>query len=316
MRRHVLWILLTGAAACVGCQGRPGYRFLHLIGLVEKPLVMGFVIDANATPAPGSKPLNPFAPYKGLRAALGASIGRRVIPDLYFPFQVEPNLELGICHVAVLSPWQYARLQHRERFAVLAADVDTRGRASRAALLLTPAESEVRTVEQLRGRKVAFGPAADARTYQAGLILLEEHGVKRGDLALELLPVPGSVRNMPNMKAVLSDVRSGGCVAGFVDSAVWEALPEHAADSDEAARDQFRVLAETMRVPDRLLVASPRLDAALVERMRACLLALDEHNSQVLRPMGISGFKAADRLTLEACARLANPEDAAGGEER
>jgi len=290
--------------ATVGCLGRPSYRLLHVIGLAEKPLVVSLVLERSPDESNPPPLLNPFEPYGELFKALGQAAGSKVIGDLCFPFQLEPNLGLGICHLAIVSPLQYAQITHREPFEVLAVAADEKDRAARSALLVVAASSPIQTVEELRGRKVAFGPLADARTHHAGLMLLAEHGLSATDLSLELLPLPGSLKHFPHMRGVAQSVINGSSDAGLIDVAAWERFPESDARPDEPVRDKLRVLAATVPLPDALILRSPTLDDATAGKVRQFLLSAASTAPDALRPLHLGGYHAPTPELLDTCVRV------------
>lgn len=294
--------------ACVGCQGGIGPRFLNLIGLSQKPLVTTLVVD-QSEPAVGLVQLvNPFTPYRELYDRMGRALDRAVVHDMCLPFQLGPNLELGIAHLALVSPVQYLALGSPEPYRVLAVTADEKGRTARRAMLITAAGSPIESVEALRGRTVAFGPGSDGRTRHAGLLLLREHGLARTDLSLEVLPVPGSLKSFPKSKDVAQSVLNGSSDAGFIDEAYWESLPEIASEKGQPARSRFRVLGETIAVPEQLVIASPVLPQADVERIREFLLNVGRSDPEALRPLAISGFEPATPELLTACMELTGLE--------
>jgi ABC-type phosphate/phosphonate transport system substrate-binding protein len=297
-----IFLLLTGAG---GCQST-GLRFLNLVGLEKDPLVIALVAQQQKS-GPEVNPLallNPFGPYERLQSALRAELGRPVAWDLCFPVQLEPGLNTGFFHLALISPLEYARLPQPERFTVVAVPADERGQVARPAVLVVAADSAIQSVEDLRGKTVAFGPANDSRTHAAALELLAQHGLKPGDLSLELLPLPGSLKHMPNMRAVAQSVMHASSDAGFIDAAAWEAFPELAEREDDPARGRLRVIAKTSAVPEQLVVGSPKLDQAVMEKVRAALLALERAHPEALRPLHVSSYQVPTDELIQACRRL------------
>jgi ABC-type phosphate/phosphonate transport system substrate-binding protein len=299
-------LTLVGAGGC----GSAPLRLLSLIGVSKGPLVVALV--AERRPAKDDSPLaalrlNPFAPYDQLQAVLRDGLGRPVGWDLCFPLQLESSLAIGLSHMAIISPADYAHLQNRERFPVIAVPVDEGPRVVHPAVLVVRADAAVKSVEELRGKIVAFGPAGDSRTHLAALELFARHGLKATDLSLELLPVPGSLKHMSNARAVAQTVMNFSSEAGFIDQADWEEFPEHAERRDDPARDRLKVIAETIALPDQLIVASPKLDAATLQKVREILLAADREHPEALAPLHVTAYQAPTAEMLKACALLAEP---------
>lgn len=288
--------LLSGAWGC-----RLELPFLSFRG-GQDALLIGLV--ARQDVAPGENPLellNPLGPYEALRDAMQQELGRPVRLDLCLRPLLEPCLRDGHYGVAILSPYEYALLPGPERFEIIAVSTDAAARPARSALLVVAATSTAQTIADLRGRKIAFGLQRDARAHAAGLELLGEHGLSRGDLSLEVLPLPGSLRTFPKPRDVMQAVVNGSYDAGFVDEASWESLP---AGGDSLTRGRMRVLGRTAALPDLIVLASPKLDAAQRERLSQTLLALGHKRPDALRPLNIAGFAAIPADVRAACLRL------------
>ncbi len=304
-------VLIGLLLAAAGCQsGAPGTEFLSLVGLSKKPVVVAL------TPEPGV--LNPFATYEPLRKKMEQAFGRPVRLDLALPkLQLEPNLDLGLYHFAIVGMGDYAGIGRRGRFDVLAVSVDEHGRKGRPALLIVPATSKIEKVEDLRGKTVAFGPAQDARTTLAALALLREHGISKTDLSLQLLPVPGSLKHFQKMREIAQSVMNYSSDAGFIDVAAYDGLPETTSVENEPARDRLRVIARTMAVPDKVVLRSPKADDKTAAQFTQFLLTSGENHADALHALRLSGFEApsgtlellCDKLTSVAPAREAAPTE-------
>jgi ABC-type phosphate/phosphonate transport system substrate-binding protein len=299
-----LTCLLVLLAAAAGCQTARSL-LLSVIGVEKKPLAVALVMDVK--PEAALAVLNPFPRYAALQQALAQELGRPVAVDPCFAFQAQRELETGWYHVAVVTPVQYARLPEPLTANVLVVPVDAQGRTARAAVLVVRADSSVRAAADLRGQSVAFGPEDDSRTHHAALQLLREAGLARTDLALEVLPVPGSLKHLPTAQSVLQAVIRGSAAAGFVDEAAWEELPD-TGGPDEPARDMLRIVGRTAALPDRLFVASPQLDEATADAVREALLRVGTQRPDALSPLGISGYAVPDAELLRACRALSGSQ--------
>ncbi len=286
-------VLTTALVATLGCASG-AVRFLNLIGLSERPLVVLHVAAQQRETGEGTvaKLIDPFAPYRGIRQALGKDIQRTVVPELCFSFQIEPSLRVGTSHLAVVSPLDYARLGNKDDFPIVAVPVDRSGQVARPALLVVKQDSPIQSVPELARKRVAFGPADHPRTHIAALKLLQENGVTRSNLSLELLPVPGTLRHRESAADIARDVASGATAAGFVDAHDWDALPETSTDK-QIGRDRLRILAKTQEVPYRLIIASPTLERQTVVAVRDFFLRAGTEHADAM-PLNLSGFAAVE----------------------
>ncbi len=324
MRRNAT--TLSAGVVCLllplsaGCYQSTGLRVLNFLGLEREPVVLALVAESRAPGAPNLlEVINPYAPYEPLQQALAKEIGRPVALELCFPLQLEPSLRTGMYDLAIISPAQYARFAGDKLPPVLAVATDAGGTLARPGLLIAPSAGGAARVADLKGKMVAFGPAEDSRTHYAALQLLARHGVRREDLSLELLPLPGSLRHLPDCKSVVQAVQSGAAAAGFVDEAAWRDLPA-SGKAGEASQAGLRVLDKTIDLPDRLVVASAALDSEAAEKARRFLLAAREKAPKVLKPLRVAGYSEPHKTLLEACRELSPgpmeppTEDAAAAE--
>jgi ABC-type phosphate/phosphonate transport system substrate-binding protein len=285
-----------------GCQST-GLRLLNLMGLEPHPLSVALVADR---PTDAVQAVNPFAAFKPLQAALADELGRPVAVDVCFSFQVESGFATGWYDLAVVTPTQFARLKDPAAVRTLCVAVDRQGRTARSALLVVPAESQVQSVQDLRGRVVAFGPAEDGITHHGAVQYLRSQGLWPEDLALDLLPIPGSLRHYADGRATADALLSGSAAAGFIDEADWQDLPE---TGDGAPRDQLRIVARTPALPIKLLIASPRLDPATADAVRDFALRVGTTRPDALAGLPISGYQEPDDALVQACRTLNPPTE-------
>jgi ABC-type phosphate/phosphonate transport system substrate-binding protein len=288
-----------------GCDGKP-IPLLKLSDDEARPLQLGIVADRRCEPL--ENPLDlffPFESFEPLRAALGRELGRPVDFGLCFLFTADEYLCDGLFDLAILSPVQYANLPDRERFPVLALARDKHGRTVASGLLVVAGGGEIRSVADLRGKVVAFGPPRDSRTHCAALRRLAELGIRPADLAPSPLPARGALKTLPGSQEVACSVLEGSSHAGWIDEGYWEGLPESAAEAQGPSRVTLRVIDRTIAIPELLVVGSSRLDASTRRRIEGFLYTLGNRQPEVLRPLGLSGFEPPGEEVLAACARLA-----------
>lgn len=289
-------------ASLVGCRSGGGLPLLNLLPSGNKNIVVGLASDPKPLFADDKiEPINPLERFEPWRKAAQTEIGRPVLLDFSFEIQLVPNLNLGIWQFACLTPAQYARIPERDRPAVLATSVDAKGRAGRSGLLVVAAGSPVQKPADLRGKVIGFGPERETRVHAGGLKLLESSGLKKTDLSLEVLPVPGSVKAFPNPRAVVQSVINASSEAGFIDEAFFESLPPTAADKSEPSQDKLRVIGKTEATPDWLVVAGPKADGPTRDRFKSYLLEMGKKQPDGLKKLEISGYAEPTPQLLAAC---------------
>jgi ABC-type phosphate/phosphonate transport system substrate-binding protein len=310
--RFSVWLAVFGVVSAAGCHA-PSLRFLSAVGLSEQPLGVALVTDKATVGV--LQAINPFPPYASLRKALSEHLGRPVGMDVCFTFQVGPLFSTKVYDMAIVTPEEYSRLDESVRSRVVAVSVDAQGRMARSALLVVAADSDLREIADLGGKVVAFGPAGDSRSHYAALRLLERAGLKKSDLALEPLPLPGSLKHMPDGKSVALSIISGKSAAGFIDEADWERFPEHSTDTGVPARDRLRVIGRTAALPDQLFIAAAHVDELTFERVRSFLLAVGDEQPEAVEKLGVAGYRVPTEDVLEACSSITQPAASEEAEE-
>lgn len=289
-------------AMLTGC--RSGLPVLNLLPL-GRPLVVSAVAeDPTAFLAAAPRGILESLPNETtFHGALSAALERPVVTELCLPFQAQICLGTGFHQLAILNASQLARIGGPSKFPIVAVGVDEQGRNARSALLVAPASSNLQNPTDLRGKIVAFGPVQDPRTHLAAVDYLQASGVSVNELSLELLPIAGSLKHLPNDRAVLQSVQNGSSAAGFVDEATFESLPESAA-SGELSRGGLKVLARTPPVPLVLIVRSPNLPEADVEAVREALVTARDRRPSLAAALNVSGYADPDPAVIALCSGL------------
>lgn len=306
VRRGVVALLLVSVTLQAGCRSG-GVPFINLLGL-DKPVVMAIVLEERSDESVNPlRILNPAEPYEPLRVAMGEKINRPVAIDLALPIQIVPGLRDRFYHLAMLSPYQYAKLPERDALTVLAISNETADGQEPAALLVVKKDATIDAVENLRGKTVAFGPEGASLTDIAAQQLLAEHGLTLQDLKLQLLPIPGAPLRYADTRALLAAVDAGRADAGFVDERWWNTLPPTTQAGEELSQNDFRVLATTPRYPAYVVARSPKLSDDELRQLKAFFADVGRDKPTTLRPLRVGGFQLATGDELSRCQRLAIP---------
>jgi phosphonate transport system substrate-binding protein len=155
------------------------------------------------------------------------------------------------------------------------------------AVIAVPADSPIRHLKELDGKRVSF-PSSDAFVaYAVPLVALKRAGVKVEE-------VFGG-----NQEGTLAQVKARRVEAGAVNSRF---LTQYA----EREHVQFREIYVSEGFPDLAVIAHPRVPAASVERVRRALLgmAADPAAAPILVQGKFKGFEAASDRDYEGVRRI------------
>lgn len=181
-----------------------------------------------------------------------------------------------------LNQLQYLQAHERAGYQAIA-KLCTATTCTISALLVTRQDSGISTLAQLRGKTVAFGDRSAMVSYLLARSLLRQAGLHDGDYKTVF------THNPPN---ALLAVYNGAAAAAGVGSPVFE-QPEVIKHVD---RQRIRVLAKSMPIPQLPFAVRGDLDAGLVARIRAALIALADQPGglELLRNIGATRLISAE----------------------
>lgn len=261
-----------------------------------------------------------FLPKWGLlNDDLALHLNEPVAFELLKPWQISVHLGTGRLKFAFLSARDYCEVASTDNHKILAVPIDNRGRTTRRGLIVVPPNSPVQSLPELKGLRFHFLPEGDDLN-DAALGALLEAGVVKTDLDKGLLGLELDTRHISSAEVVKSVVLEGKA-AGVIDETDYEQWPEKGGalllPIPLPSKDQVRVIAKTVLVPNGPFVVSNETPPELAEKVGNYLLnVVSQHKLQnrlVLDPLDYKGFAPPiDRKEYEAffaiCRKLYPPE--------
>jgi ABC-type phosphate/phosphonate transport system substrate-binding protein len=255
------------------------------------------------------------AEFRALHPALETCLGWPV----RFPAQPDgpalaQQLKQGHIDYAILSAAEYAAIDDTSELTLLASGVNVLGKTARKAYLVVKANSHVKTVSDCRGKRFAFGTHGGLLTDIAAQHALEAAGVPVKDLLLELLtPPPLAFEGRLYLKGdtartIANDITVN---AGVIDEIAYEKMPETGGNFITGpSRDQFKIVGETVSVPEIVVVAGPAAEPDLTAKLKGYLLNRLKDDKRVCGQLGVRGFSVPDREAYDAVRKLRSPPQA------
>ncbi len=189
--------------------------------------------------------------------------------------------------LAFVHPVGYV-LANREARATIVAKNLWHGKATFTARFWVRKESGLKSLEELRGRTIAFVDPASSSGYIYPMVLLMQRGLVRNrDPKTFFREVVFAGSHDAGMRALLN---------GHVDALASFDLAREQYLKDPAERERIAWVAETPEIPEAGLAAREGLDPATVARVRAALLQLrgPAYAALLKRFYDIDGFAPAD----------------------
>lgn len=284
-------------------------RMLAAIGLASLVIVCstgcqsgtGAVSEAEMVQI-GSTQASLFGPpaaFRALHPLLESCLGRPVrFVDQPDGPALAAQLEQGRIAYAILTAGEYASIEDPSKLKVLVTGVNELGKTSRMAHLVVKAGSHVKEIADCRGKRFAFGTVHDLLTDVAAQRALEAAGVSVKDLLQELLTPPpygfqGRLYCREDVaKTIVNDITVN---AGVIDEIAFSKMPKTGGNFITGpSQDQFKIVGQTVSVPEMAVVAGPSADAALTAKLVDLLLHKVKDNERACRELGVRGFTESD----------------------
>lgn len=225
--------------------------------------------------------------WNALASYLSAETGEKISVSGIPPLRMDKEMETGGVTLAIMNPVSAVTAIHKNYAKPLATMKDN-GLAQFAGVIITRAGSGINTVNDLKGKSViAFQPSS-AGAYVFQMYYLQTHGIDpKHDFS--------SLRQATRQDDIVMAVQKGLVNVGFVRSGILEEMAKegkvkladfHVIDSKT---DSLNLLHSTPLYPEWFLVASNKLDAQLVAKIKAATLKLTPEHPAA-RGAEIDGF--------------------------
>ncbi|MBN2561883.1 MAG: PhnD/SsuA/transferrin family substrate-binding protein [Phycisphaerae bacterium] len=264
------------------------------------------IVQIGSTKAPGL--FGPPAEFCALHPRLEECLGKPVY------FRVQPDgpalamqLEQGNIAYAILSATEYAAIEDPSKLTLLASGVNALGKTSRKAYVVVKAHSHVKTILDCKGKRFAFGTYGDLLTDVAVQRDLEEAGVPVKNLLTEILPPPVAFDGRLYLKSDVAKTIANDITvnAGVIDEVYYESMPDTGGNLITGpSKDQFKIVGETVAVPEMVVVAGPAAESTLTQKLKDYLLNKVKGDENVCQQLGVKAFAPADKGAYDAARKL------------
>ena len=236
---------------------------------------------------PSNIPTELFKASEAFGAELGKKLGLSI--KIYMPTDyvgVVEALRNKTADIAFVHPAGYVLANREAKAQIVAVDV-WHGKTSYTSRIFVRKDSGFKSVEELRGKTIAFADPASTSGYVYPMVLLMKKGlVKNRDPKTFFKEAMFAGTHEAALLALLN---------GSVDAvASFDLAPEQYL-KDKQRVDKLTYIAETDPIPEAGMVVREGLDPALVKKLQDALMAF---NAPQYRPIlkdfyGIDGFAPA-----------------------
>lgn len=176
----------------------------------------------------------------------------------------------GRADLTYIGPTPYVQARDRSPIRILAGEAET-GQAFYQSAVVARASSPINSLADLKGKRMAFGAAISMSSTVAPTLMLEQAGVRLGDLS-------GHAQLDRHERVALSVLHGDFDAGGLRFDIARQYLPRG-----------LKIIASSQPLPPHVIACSATFPAALEARARAALIAPDEH--------GLSAFQALGEAT-------------------
>jgi phosphonate transport system substrate-binding protein len=237
---------------------------------------------------PSQKPTDLLAAGEEFGRVLGGLVGTPVRVTVASDYAaVIEALRNQTADLAFVHPAGYV-LANREAKARIVAKNQWHGKTTFTARFYVKKSSGIKTLEDLRGKTMAFVDPASSSGYIYPMVMLMQRGlVKNRDPKTFFREVTFAGSHDASMRALLH---------GHVDSIVSFDMAREQYLKDPAERDSITFVAETPPIPEAGIAAREKLDPATLAKVREALLKIGgpQHAALLKRLYDIDGFEPAE----------------------
>jgi phosphonate transport system substrate-binding protein len=237
---------------------------------------------------PSQKPTDLMAAGEAFAQALGKLVGAPVRVTVASDYAaVIEALRNRSADLAFVHPAGYV-LASREARATIVAKNQWHGKTSFTSRVYVRRDSGLKTLEDLRGKTIAFVDPASSSGYVYPMVMLIQRGLVKGrDPKTFFREVVFAGSHDASLRALLN---------GHVDAIASFDMAREQYLKDPAERERITWVAETPPIPEAGIAARDGLPPATVDRVRAALLQMrgPAYAPLLKRLYDIDGFEPAD----------------------
>ena len=265
--RITIWltaIIVMNTLAFFGCDSGPERKEIDLKDTVTEAEIkehaaagnmdiLRFGFDLRASPQEDARQYLPFLRY--LEDATGYRFDLRFTPK---NVKIVDDLGQGVVQFAAIGAGSYIEARARYGVVPLARGLNIHGKAEYRSVIFTHPQSPVKKIQDLRGKRFAFGSITSTQGHVIPRIILAESGLTLDDLSA--YEYAGSHRNCANV------VVAGGFDAGGMQDIMGKNM--------EAA-GLIRIIKTSNYYPSSGIVANKEVPAEKLAKVKQALLDFD-----------------------------------------
>lgn len=208
--------------------------------------------------------------FEPLGAYLEKKLGRRIVLSHVNTFDFVERAQRKEFDVLQSNGYIYVNVKEKTGGTLLAREVKSDTGKETGGLIVVRADSPIRILADLKGKKMAFGPVLSPGGYLAQYHTMLSAGLDPEKTLAGYTFLPGAWQHEKVVYAILY---------GAVDAGAVKVGDIERMDAEGKVRkSDFRVIAASAPVPNCTFFALPHVDAGAAESFRDALLALTDRD--------------------------------------
>ncbi len=285
MLTHGRLIATVFLALISGCTvGRPGPagKAPFSIGMIDKDY---FQVVRRFTPL-----------AEELSKGLGQPVQIKSDRDIQ---QLDTHLteQADYCGLIYVDPVEFCRINEEHPLSAVAVRTNSAGSTSEVGLIVVPKNSSIKTLDDLKGKRFAFGPYESPHMFYNVLELF-----KAGQMPTAMLKNATYSRDSV---AVAQRLVLKWSDAGVVTQTWWQTSTDRAGDIRRLLKDELRIIAQTEPLPLSVWAATASVSPARRQQLSKILTEGASGNQRVLSAFDSQGFAPVQESDMAVvCERI------------
>ncbi len=206
-----------------------------------------------------------------------------------------------------IDPYGYIKLSDKYGIYAIVTASKPKSGASYKGIIIVRKDSGIDKIDDLKGKRIKFGPRDSSAKYFAPVVLLKEHGIGAGDLGKVIY---GGDCDEISFSVYVKEVDAGAiCDYSFPKkTGSAEKIREYKIET-VIEPDELKIIGSTISIPNWPVASCRHTDKDIADKVRQILVNLNEKNPddmEILKRLHLKGFETASDKDYDGMRELAD----------
>lgn len=231
--------------------------------------------------------------YANFNKLLSEKINAKITLKTYKSLdQLSNALKNGDVEFSIVSPTDYLKLHETAEVNAIATKLNKGGTAFCQGTIVAGKNSGIKTISDLKGKKVCYGPKGSFNKYYAALSAYKSNGIKEEDVEAEFGSSCGNIAG---------HILDGKTDAGVICDYSWDGW---ISKEKKEYTEKLVIVGKGPKLRDNAIAASPKVDHKKSEKLVTALLSLKGNEDLAKPPLKAKGFEKSTDKDYDALRNL------------